>query len=72
MDEFIKLFLYKTEVSKEFLNNLNDKFTGLREEGEFISLRIVPLEEAYKITPDAKLLSALYLYEKFMSKLNKQ
>lgn len=63
-DEFIALFLYQKRVPREELEEWRGKLTGLREEGERISIKIVRLEELWKEGGrDAKALSALALYE---------
>eukprot|EP01029_Cantina_marsupialis_P029244 TRINITY_DN779995_c0_g1_i1.p1 TRINITY_DN779995_c0_g1~~TRINITY_DN779995_c0_g1_i1.p1 ORF type:complete len:271 (-),score=82.74 TRINITY_DN779995_c0_g1_i1:59-799(-) len=64
-DEFIRLFSWEQEVSPEKLAELQGKCTGLRDHGEMITLEVVPLENLWRSTPDAKTLSALFLYEKY-------
>jgi hypothetical protein len=63
-DEFLRLYMFRREVERGVLTELEGRLTGLREEGERIKLHIVPLQEAWKLSPDAKLLSCLTLYEK--------
>jgi len=65
-DEVIRLYLYRTVVNREQLNGYQDKLTGVIEEGEIISLKVVPLDDLWLHAPDAKALSALYLYNKLM------
>ena len=67
-DEFLRFYLAKKEISKNLLNELEGKSTGLRNEGEFINLKIVKLSEVHKICSDIKLITSLYLYEKFYLK----
>lgn len=62
-DEFISLFLYKKDISKGKFKELDGKLTGLRHEGELITLKLVPIDNVYIESPDAKALSALYLYQ---------
>ncbi len=62
-DETIRLFYYEAEVSDEQLAAMNGKATGLIEEGEQINLKIVPLEDLWKI-PDGKTIVAYTLYKK--------
>jgi len=64
-DEFLRLFVYREEVTRERLEDLTGKLTGDREHGEMITLKIVSLDELWKEAPDAKALSALFLYDKF-------
>ena len=63
-DEFIRLYVFRREVEREVLSELEGRLTGLRSEGERIKLHIVPLQEAWRLSPDAKLLSCLTLYDK--------
>ena len=44
------------------ITELQGRLTGLREEGERIKLELIPVEELWNKTPDAKALSALTLY----------
>ncbi|KAL9647482.1 hypothetical protein ABK040_006842 [Willaertia magna] len=68
LDEYIRLFLYKTNISKDKLNDLMDKITGNVNENEFIQLKVVPIDQAHEVTPDGKLLMALYLYKNVYNK----
>jgi len=62
-DEFIRLFLFRKEVTPAELKDLMGKEgLGNRDEGEIITLDIVPLEDLWKVTADCKALSALCLY----------
>ena len=61
-DEFIKLFLYEKDVTREELDSYRDKATGLMEEGEYICLKVIPLESLLTETSDAKALCSLSLY----------
>lgn len=45
------------------IDALEGKLTGLREHGEAITLKVVKLEDAWKLSPDAKLLSSLALLD---------
>ena len=63
-DEFLRLYVCRRQVEPEVITELEGRLTGLREEGERIKLHIVPLEESWKISPDAKLLSCLALYDR--------
>nr|CAG8603222.1 13978_t:CDS:2 [Entrophospora candida] len=60
-DEFLKLFLCIKEMKKEDVEKLEGKLTGLKDEGENITVRLIKLNELWKI-PDMKALSALALY----------
>lgn len=61
-DEFMRLYCFRRKVEPAMIKELEGRLTGLREEGERIKLHIVPLADAWKISPDAKLLSALQLF----------
>jgi len=61
-DEVLRLFCYRTTVTKEQLDSYQNKLTGVVEEGESISLKVIPLEDLWLEAPDAKALSAMYLY----------
>ncbi|XP_015900349.3 nudix hydrolase 14, chloroplastic isoform X1 [Ziziphus jujuba] len=62
-DEEISLFLYRGHVEKEIIMQLRGKETGLREHGELIKVHVVPYEKLWRITADAKVLTAIALYE---------
>ncbi|ORX94290.1 NUDIX family hydrolase [Clohesyomyces aquaticus] len=63
-DEFIPLFLYQKRVPRSQLDQWRGKLTGLREEGEKITVKLVLLGELWKEGGrDAKALAALALYE---------
>ena len=67
-DEYIRLFLYEKDVSREELDSYKGKATGLMEEGEYICLKVLPLEDLVTETSDAKALCALTLYNYLSSK----
>lgn len=61
-DETIRLLALRKEVTAEELARIQGRLTGLREHGELITLKVVPLEELWRI-PDAKAIMAIGLYE---------
>lgn len=62
-DEFMALFLCQKKVPRAKLEKLRGLATGLREEGEKITLRLVRLEDlCVEAGRDAKALSAYGLY----------
>ena len=62
-DEFIPLFLCQKRLARRDIEGLQGRLTGLRQEGEKITLKIVPLEDLWKVGfRDAKTLSAWALY----------
>lgn len=63
-DEFIPLFLCQKRLKRAHMEWLKGKATGLRDEGENITLRLVPLHRAWReLARDGKGLAALSLYE---------
>lgn len=62
-DEFIPLFLCQKRLTRRHMEWLKGKATGLRDEGENITLKLVPLSKAWRVgARDAKGLAALTLY----------
>ena len=61
-DEKIRPFLHKRNVTTAELDEMRGKATGLRKEGEMIVLAIERLDRVWLKSSDAKLLSALTLY----------
>ena len=62
-DEFIPLFLCQKRLPRKDIEGLQGRLTGLRQEGEKITLKIVPLENLWKEGfRDGKSLSAWALY----------
>lgn len=47
-DEYIPLFLYKKRIPRSQMGEFRGKLTGLREEGEKITLKLVPLKNLWK------------------------
>lgn len=63
-DEFIPIFLCQKRLTKRHMKWLKGKATGLRDEGENITLKLVPLSRAWREAGrDAKALAAIALYE---------
>lgn len=63
-DEYIRLFYWTKEVSKDYLTELQGKTTGCAAEGENIRIELVKYEDMWKTCPDCKAHSAMYLLEK--------
>lgn len=67
-DEYNPLFLYRREVDPEFIDRLQGKKAGVvnEEEGDFeqITVKVVPLDDLWKISSDGKALSAICLYDR--------
>ncbi|KAK4449201.1 putative nudix domain-protein [Podospora aff. communis PSN243] len=63
-DEFIPIFAHERRVPREQLGEWTGKLTGLREEGEKITLKLVRLQDVWKeASRDGKTLAALALWE---------
>ncbi|CAG8462914.1 6339_t:CDS:10 [Ambispora gerdemannii] len=60
-DEFMRLCLCIKEMRREQVQELEGRLCGLREHGESITVKLVKLNDLWKI-PDMKALSALTLY----------
>jgi len=63
-DEFLRLYLYRRTITRSELDSFEGKATGELEEGEMIKLKVLPLEQLWLSTADAKALTALLLYNK--------
>lgn len=53
-DEFVRYFYLEKKVTKVELDAMRDRLTGLREHGELITLRVVPMADVWRISGDAK------------------
>lgn len=63
-DEYIPIFLHEKQVPREQLKEWTGKLTGLRDEGEKITLKLVRLEDLWwEGARDAKALAACALWE---------
>lgn len=63
-DEYIPLFLCEKRIPREQLKDWAGKLTGLRDEGEKITLKLVKLEDLWREgARDAKALGAWSLFE---------
>ncbi|KAL6004715.1 hypothetical protein ACLOJK_005270 [Asimina triloba] len=62
-DEELSLFLYRGHADPEVIKALQGKETGLREHGELIKVHAVPYDRLWRMTPDAKVLCAIAIYE---------
>jgi ADP-sugar diphosphatase len=61
-DEYIPLFLHQKRIKRDQLKEWQGKLTGLRDEGEKITLRLVKLKDLWR-ERDAKALAAFALYQ---------
>jgi len=71
-DESVDLYYVDKEVGKSEFDGMQGRVTGNREDGEFIKLKIVPFDEAWKLSGDAKLLCAIFLYQKIVEEKNEK
>jgi ADP-sugar diphosphatase len=63
-DEFIPLFLCQKRMSRHDIEGLQGRLTGLRQDGEKITLKVVPLKDLWKEgLRDGKTLAAWALYK---------
>jgi len=69
-DEAIGLYYCEKKVTVKELNDMQGRIHGKSDEGEHIQLHVIPFEEGWKRTGDAKLLSAMFLYEKKLGALS--
>ncbi|KAJ2515997.1 hypothetical protein GGI11_003586 [Coemansia sp. RSA 2049] len=66
-DEFVRLFACVKHVERKELDRLRGRLGGLREDGEFITIRLVPLHQLWRSTSDMKAISALYLWDQYQT-----
>ena len=62
--EHVKIMHLRKEISKDHLLMMRSKFSQQREEGALISLRVVPIQEMWKVSADMKIMCALFLLNK--------
>lgn len=62
-DEFVRYMYVERQVSAADLEQMKGKLTGLNDHGEYITLRIVPMENMWKVSCDNKVICALFLAE---------
>jgi len=65
-DEGIDLYYVERKVSVSEMKEMQGRLHGDRESGEHIKLHVVPFDDAWKMTGDAKLLCAMFLLNKSM------
>lgn len=64
-DEYIKIFSHERRVSRSTLHEWEGKYGGLRDEGEMITLKVVPMSDLWlEGAMDSKALAAVALYGK--------
>jgi 8-oxo-dGTP pyrophosphatase MutT (NUDIX family) len=63
-DEYIPIYMHERRVPRDSLREWTGKLTGLREHGEKITLKLVPMRDLWREgRRDAKALAALALWE---------
>ncbi|KAI0118362.1 hypothetical protein GGR51DRAFT_214273 [Nemania sp. FL0031] len=63
-DEYIPIYMHERRVPRDTLKEWTGKLTGLRDEGEKITLKLVPMRDLWREgRRDAKALAALALWE---------
>lgn len=63
-DEYIPIFLWEKELDRQEIEDLRGKLTGIRTQGEMITLRVCDYEDLWREgARDAKTLAAWALYE---------
>lgn len=63
-DEYIKIFSHERRVPRNTLQEWEGKYGGLRDEGEMITLKLVPLADLWlEGAMDSKALAAVTLYQ---------
>lgn len=68
LDEWARFYAVERDLTREQLSEIQGKATGLLEEGEQITLWVVPLDEVPSCTRDGKTFIALYLYNQYSQK----
>jgi 8-oxo-dGTP pyrophosphatase MutT (NUDIX family) len=61
-DEFLKIFAYVHKIPQGTLKDWQGRLTGLRDQGEKITLKLVKFSDLWRETKDAKALSAVALW----------
>lgn len=63
-DEHVPIYMHERRVPRDTLEEWTGRLTGLRDEGEKITLKLVPMRDLWREgRRDAKALAALALYE---------
>jgi diketogulonate reductase-like aldo/keto reductase/8-oxo-dGTP pyrophosphatase MutT (NUDIX family) len=62
-DEFCRLMYLEKKATKQELEDMKGRLSGLREHGEFITLSVVPMDQVWRVSADAKAMMSLFLIE---------
>ena len=63
-DEFCRYLYLEKKVTVTELQDMRGRLQGLRDHGEFITLRVVPIADVWKISSDAKAMISLFLLDR--------
>ena len=64
-DEFIKLLVYREKMKRNDFDKLSTDIGAMTQSAN-VRVEFVPLSEAWRVCPDAKMLSALTLYHQLL------
>jgi hypothetical protein len=53
-DEFLRYMYVERKIDKGDLDRMRGRLAGLRDHGEYITLRVVPMHDMWKISGDTK------------------
>ena len=59
----MKVFMYRHKIDAGTLDEWKGRLTGLRDEGEKITLKVVRLKDLWRETLDMKTLAAVALFD---------
>jgi diketogulonate reductase-like aldo/keto reductase len=62
-DEFVRYMYLEKKVTVAELDEMRGRLQGLREHGEFITLKVVPMEDVWRVSGDAKAMISLFLLD---------
>lgn len=52
-DEFLRILYLEKQVSPQEINDMRGRLAGLREQGELITLHVVPFEDVWRLSGDS-------------------
>lgn len=62
-DEFCRFMYLEKRVTLAELDAMRGRLQGLREHGEYITLRVVPMQDVWRVSADAKAMISLFLLD---------
>lgn len=63
-DEYLRYMYVERLVTKSELEQMKGRLSGLRDEGEYITLRVIPLKDIWRVSADNKVLWYVTTYSK--------